>query len=317
MRVQSDSQVTASGSPASSARIDDQAPMGGRLVANGPETGELMAVDGSGGTGPARAAVVDDGPATSGGRRGSEASGGSPLASSLPTTALAVVALVGYWVVRLRVGAHDPLGVGLASVPLFFAAAFLTRRRTAAIVGLGTILVTARPDRARPGRLVGHRRRDRRRAGGPRRRRAGAPGGPRPCRASAAGQAAHEALLTDRLQAVLGIAERLTTTLDRDAILRTIVTEVNRALETDGTTIRILDDDRAVVVASAGSRRRRRRPAARSSRPTRAGSASSCATGARSSTTGPGPATSDRAMYGGIIDVQSSHLGAARRSTTG
>ena len=69
---------------------------------------------------------------------------------------------------------------------------------------------------------------------------------------SAASEAAHEALLTDRLQAVLGVAERLTTTLDRDAILRTIVTEVNRALGTEGTTIRILDGDRAVVVASAG-----------------------------------------------------------------
>ena len=304
MRVQSDSQVTASGSPASSARIDDQAPLGGRLVPSEPEAGEPMAADGSGGTGPARAPLSDDGPPAPAPRRRLEAPGGSPLASSLPTTALAVAALVGYWVVRLRVGAHDPLGVGLASVPLFFAAAFLTSR-TAALVGLGTILVTLGPmaldragwsviDAAIVAELVvlvvaalALRAALVRAA------------------QSRAGQAAHEQLLTDRLQAVLGIAERLTTTLDRDAILRTIVTEVNRALETDGTTIRILDDDRAVVVASAGLDEdtvarlpvlgtdegwfgqlvRDRRPIVDD---------------------GSGTGDEDRAMYGGIIDVRSS-----------
>jgi diguanylate cyclase (GGDEF)-like protein len=174
------------------------------------------------------------------------------VASSLPTTLLAVVALAGYAAIRTRVDPSDPLGVGLASVPLFFAAAFL-RRRPAIAVGLGTIAVTLIPmaldtshrltviDAAIVAELailtvaaLALRAAMLRAA------------------ASIASEAAHEAYLTDRLEAVLEIAERLTTTLERDAILRTIVTEVNRSLGTDGTTIRILEGDRAVVVASAG-----------------------------------------------------------------
>ena len=231
MPVPSESQILAPGSLASSARTEDQATMGGRPIPADLEAG-----------GPGIA------PGPSPGRRTRE---DPPVASSLPTALLAIAALVSYTIVRLRVGAHDPLGVGLASVPLFFAAAFLTRWRAIA-VGAGTLAVTLVPiglDRAEWSlidvAIVAELivlviaalalRAAMTRAS-----------------ASAASEAAHEALLIDRLQAVLGVAERLTTTLDRDAILRTIVTEVNRALQTDGTTIRILDGDRAVVVASAG-----------------------------------------------------------------
>ncbi len=238
MRVQSESQILAPGSPASSARTDDPAPKGGRAVAVGLEAGEPPVAVGS--------RAISDGRAIS-----TDGREDAPVASSLPTTVLALAALIGYAAVRIRVGADDPLGVGLASVPLFFAAAFLRRRRSMA-VGLGTIVVTLVPIGPAPARwsvidaavvaelailvvaALALRAAMLRAA------------------ASAASEAAHEGFLTDRLQAVLGIAERLTTTLERDAILRTIVTEVNRALDTDGTTIRILEGDQAVVVASAG-----------------------------------------------------------------
>jgi diguanylate cyclase (GGDEF)-like protein len=238
MPVNLDSQYLASDSTASSARNGDQAPMGGRPIAAGLEAGEPVSP----------VAWADRSRA---GRVPRVEGSAAPLASSLPTTLLAAAALVGYAAVHLSAGLHEPLGVGLASVPLFFAAAFLPRWRAIA-VGLGTILVTLVPLAADRGDsslldagivaelviLVGAAlalRAAMVRAS-----------------AAAASEAAHEALSTDRLEAVLGIAERLTTTLDRDAILRTIVTEVNRVLETDGTTIRILQGDRAAVVASAG-----------------------------------------------------------------
>jgi len=238
MRVKSDSHVLAEGSPASSARTDDRAPTGGRAAVAATEAGEPEALSGhaGGSPGPRGAARVDS----------------APVTSSLPTTLLAIAALAGYAAIRTRVDPSDPLGVGLASVPLFFAAAFL-RRWPAIAVGLGTIAVTLIPmaldtdhrlmviDAAIVTELtiltvaaLALRAAMLR------------------ATASAASEAAHEAFLTDRLEAVLEIAERLTTTLERDAILRTIVTEVNRALGTDGTTIRILQGDRAVVVASAG-----------------------------------------------------------------
>ncbi len=175
----------------------------------------------------------------------------APMASSLGTTLVAVAALIGYAAVQFATGVHDPLGVGLAAVPLFFAAAFLPRWRAIA-VGLGTIFVTFLPAAFDPSpwtlvdaailaelsilivAAIALRAAILRAA------------------AATARQAAHEVLVTDRLQAVLGIAERLTTTLDRDAILRTIVTEVHRALDAEGTTIRILGEDGAAVVASAG-----------------------------------------------------------------
>jgi diguanylate cyclase (GGDEF)-like protein len=232
MQLSSERQTLAPGPTASSARTEDPASQGGRLVA---------------------ADLVADVPVADDGRhRGANvAPSGAPLATSLPTNLLALAALLTYGAVRAVVEIHDPLGVGLASVPLFFAAAFLTRRWAIA-VGLGAIALTLLPiaiDRAswsvtdaaivaELGTLVvaaGALRAAMLRAA-----------------RSAASEAAHEVLLTDRIEAVLGIAERLTTTLDRDAILRTIVTEVHRVLETDGTTIRILDNDRAVLVASAG-----------------------------------------------------------------
>jgi diguanylate cyclase (GGDEF)-like protein len=231
MRVKSDGQSLVPGSPASSARPDGQVPPGGSLSSDALEVDVPVA---AGVPVPLR--------------RGTD---GTPLVSSLPTTLLAIFALVGYLSVRAGVGPHDALGVGLASVPLFFAAAFLSRGR-AMLIAVGTVLATVLPtilDRA-AWRLVD--------AGlvaelvvllvAALALRAAM------VRAAAAAdrQGAHEALLTDRLEAVLGIAERLTTTLDRDAILRTIVTEVHRVLETDGTTIRILEGGRARVVASAG-----------------------------------------------------------------
>jgi diguanylate cyclase (GGDEF)-like protein len=244
MRVKSEGQILAPGSPASSARSDDQAPQGGRLVSDAPEADVPMSPDARQPGDPQEASGQPEPAARRGGH-------GAPLASALPTTLVAIAALVGYTTVRVAVGVHDPLGVGLASVPLFFAAAFLSRRR-AVPLAIATILATLLPiglDRtvwtlvdagivaelavllvaalALRAAMV---------------------------RAAAAAdsQAVQEAQLTDRLEAVLEIAERLTTTLDRDEILRTIVTEVNRALEADGTTIRILEDNRAVVVASAG-----------------------------------------------------------------
>jgi|GEM_PF-1169024 len=247
MRVQSDGQILAPGSPASSARPGDQVPPGGSLLSDALEADVPVSPDVPAGT-TARRTSGPTAPDAQAVRRGAD---GAPLASSLPTTLLAIFALIGYASIRFGVGVHDPLGVGLASVPLFFAAAFLSRRR-AIVTGIGTVLATLVPTaldrvvwtlddagivaelavllvaaltlRAAMVRAA----------------------------ASADGQAAQEALLSDRLEAVLGIAERLTTTLDRDAILRTIVTEVNRALDADGTTIRILDGDRAIVVATAG-----------------------------------------------------------------
>ncbi|MDP9482480.1 MAG: GAF domain-containing protein, partial [Chloroflexota bacterium] len=256
MQVPSERQILAPGPTASSARTDDSAPTRGRLVAAGLETdapGADPSADAPSADAPSADAPDADVPGMDAGRgRVSKAlPSRGPLTTSLPTTLLAVAALLTYATVRAAVEIHDPLGVGLAAVPLFIAAALLSWRR-ALVVGLGTVAATLLPialygttwsvaDGAilaelailalaavalRAAMLRATR--------------------------SAAGEAANEALMTDRLQAVQGIAERLTTTLDRDAILGTIVTEVNRALETDGTTIRILRDDRAVVVASAG-----------------------------------------------------------------
>ena len=238
MQVPSERQILAPGSTASSAPTEDPAPAGGSLVPADLEA-DVPVVDDD----RARDRTDPRNPKASPRR--------APMATSLPTTLLALAALLAYAAVRAVVELHDPLGVGLASVPLFFAAAFLTGRR-AILVGLGTIAVTLVPialdhmtwsvtdagivaELATLALAAVSLRAAMLRAA-----------------RSVASQAVHEALLADRLEAVLGIAERLTTTLDRDAILRTIVTEVNRVLETDGTTIRILDGDRALVVASAG-----------------------------------------------------------------
>ena len=61
-----------------------------------------------------------------------------------------------------------------------------------------------------------------------------------------------EAELAERLDTVLGIAERLATSHDREELFRTIVDETKRVLRADVTTIRILQDDRLEIAAWAG-----------------------------------------------------------------
>ena len=77
-----------------------------------------------------------------------------------------------------------------------------------------------------------------------------------------------EAELAERLDTVLGIAERLAASHDREELFRTIVDETKRALRADVTTIRILHDDRLELAAWAGlpddvARRPARLPARR------------------------------------------------------
>src|SRR5437762_2223799 len=64
-------------------------------------------------------------------------------------------------------------------------------------------------------------------------------------------RSAIEAVRHERMNAVLQIAERMTRTFDRQEIFRTIVTEVNRGLRADATTIRILKGDILEVAAWA------------------------------------------------------------------
>ena len=61
-----------------------------------------------------------------------------------------------------------------------------------------------------------------------------------------------EAELAERLDTVLGIAERLATSHDREELFRMIVDETKRALRADATTIRILQGDRLEIAAWAG-----------------------------------------------------------------
>jgi diguanylate cyclase (GGDEF)-like protein len=61
-----------------------------------------------------------------------------------------------------------------------------------------------------------------------------------------------EVELADRLDAVLGIAERLAASHDRKALLRMIVDETRHGLRADHVTIRVLRDERLVVAAWAG-----------------------------------------------------------------
>ncbi|MEO5884140.1 MAG: GAF domain-containing protein [Candidatus Limnocylindrales bacterium] len=61
-----------------------------------------------------------------------------------------------------------------------------------------------------------------------------------------------EAELAERLDTVLGIAERLASSHDRQELFRTIVDETRRALRVDCVTIRILQDDHLVLAAWAG-----------------------------------------------------------------
>ena len=61
-----------------------------------------------------------------------------------------------------------------------------------------------------------------------------------------------DAALAARLDAVLGIAERLAGSHDRQDLFRTIVDETLRALRVDHVTIRLVHDDRLEVAAWAG-----------------------------------------------------------------
>ena len=61
-----------------------------------------------------------------------------------------------------------------------------------------------------------------------------------------------ESELAERLDSVLGIAERLAASHDREDLFRTIVDETKRALRVDYVTIRILRDDQLYVAAWAG-----------------------------------------------------------------
>lgn len=172
------------------------------------------------------------------------------LRAPIPPWLLAVGSLIGYGTVRLLAGVHDPFGIGLAAVPLFVAAIFLGRR-AAILVGLAIALLTIGPIALTPhwtvldwstlaeltvlavsatflrlafGRLA----------------------------ARDASRAAREASLNDRIESVLGIAQRLTTSLDRNEVFRLIVNEMNRAAATDATTIRIRRGNTLELVAWAG-----------------------------------------------------------------
>jgi diguanylate cyclase (GGDEF)-like protein len=172
------------------------------------------------------------------------------LRAPIPPWLLAVGSLLGYGLVRLLAGVHDPFGIGLAAVPLFVASTFLGGR-AAILVGLAVTFLTIGPIAVTPpwtvldwsalaelavlavsatflrlalGRIA----------------------------ARDASRAAREARLNDRIESVLGIAQRLTTSLDRNEVFRLIVSEMNRAVATDATTIRIRRGDTLELVAWAG-----------------------------------------------------------------
>ena len=65
-------------------------------------------------------------------------------------------------------------------------------------------------------------------------------------------RAEHDARSLEQMRTVLDIAQRLTRTFDRAEIFRTIVAELNHALRTDVTAIRVLRGDELVVAAWAG-----------------------------------------------------------------
>jgi diguanylate cyclase (GGDEF)-like protein len=67
-----------------------------------------------------------------------------------------------------------------------------------------------------------------------------------------AAHTARDQALGERIDAVLAIADRLARAVDREEIFRTIVTDMNRVLRADATTIRLLRDDRLEPVAWAG-----------------------------------------------------------------
>ena len=172
------------------------------------------------------------------------------LRAPIPPWLLAIAAVAGYGVIRLGTGVHDPFGIGLAAVPLLIAVTLFARRGAALIV-LATLGLTLLPIalsgqwtaldwsavagvtvlagsaivlRIAFGRIV----------------------------ARDASRTEREARLNERIESVLGIAQRLTTSLDRDRVFGLIVSEMNRAVETDATTIRIRRGDVLELVAWAG-----------------------------------------------------------------
>ena len=88
-----------------------------------------------------------------------------------------------------------------------------------------------------------------------------------------------DAALAERLDAVLGIAERLAASHEREDLFRTIVDETLRALRVDYVTIRLVLEDRLVVVGLGGARRTTSPGRCRRSGSTRRGPPRSCATG--------------------------------------
>jgi len=171
------------------------------------------------------------------------------LRAPIPTL-LAGVLVAGYGIVRAAAGVPEPFGIGLAALPLFVAAIFLGRW-TAALVALAITVITVGPmlgtnpwtrlDSSLVAELavlvvsatflrLGFGR----------------------IAARDASRAAREARLNDRIESVLGIAQRLTTSLDRTEVFQLIVSEMNRAVATDATTIRIRRGDALELVAWAG-----------------------------------------------------------------
>ncbi len=172
------------------------------------------------------------------------------LRAPIPPWLLAAVSILGYGLVRLLTGVHDPFGIGLAAVPLLVAATFFDRR-TAALVVLAIFGLTLVPIiltgswsaldwsalaevtvlaasamflRIAFGRIA----------------------------ARDASRTAREVRLNERIESVLGIAQRLTTSLDRDKVVGLIVGEMNRAVATDATTIRLRRGEALELVAWAG-----------------------------------------------------------------
>jgi diguanylate cyclase (GGDEF)-like protein len=172
------------------------------------------------------------------------------LRAPIPPALLAAASVLGYALIRLLAGFHDPFGTGLAAVPLFVAAIFLSRR-AAILVGLATAVLSLAPIVVAPSRtaldwssiaelvILAISAIFLRLAFGR-------------VAARDASRAAREATLNDRIESVLGIAQRLTTSLDRTEVFRLIVSEMNRAVATDATTIRIRRGDLLELVAWAG-----------------------------------------------------------------
>ncbi|HEX7472407.1 MAG TPA: GAF domain-containing protein [Candidatus Limnocylindrales bacterium] len=173
---------------------------------------------------------------------------GAPTSLPFSSTPLAVFALLAYSIMTEAAGGL--MSVGLASIPLFVAAALLPVRPALVTVAL-TLVVTMLPTFAAQAWVFGDlillselsilivaavilrvaitrfvivR----------------------------AVEAEADARLQERMHAVLAIAERLTRTFDRTEIFQTVVRETRRILAVDAVTIRILRNGRLEVAAAAG-----------------------------------------------------------------